>query len=631
MPEIVVSYDHERVSAVISAAGDLPITVWNRVEQACIQADPELEHSPKKLVMAWAAALPVLLEVGAMRRAHKFSMRAEGEALQRLARFKEERRLVYEASKSTDDTLSLDDIQARLVERGFANRSLKPFQLRDLSVLLSLRHGANFSVPGAGKTTVTLALHVLATDHPTSLLVVAPKNAFGAWDEVISDCMKRDAPQHGAERFTRLDGQESEMSRLLHSSRKRFIMSYERFVKVEQLIKTFLMRRPTHIVLDEAHRIKAGEMSQRGRSILSVAPLPVRKDILTGTPAPHSLGDLSPQFDFLWPGTLIGNKIVLSSTPRKVIENLYVRTTKHELGLPPVRREFVHVEMSDAQLSLYSVMRSEAVAQLSGIRGNSGVDLIRARRCVMRLLQASTNPAAAALAMSNDDSGDTEAIGNLLELIASEGDSPKLMEVSRLVRESTDRGEKVVVWTIFRDTIHRLENILHDLSPVALHGGVPVGSVDDDTTREGRLRKFHEDDACKVVIANPAACSEGISLHKVCHHAIYADRSYNAAHYLQSIDRIHRLGLPDDTETRITIVQSIAPQRVGSIDHSVSRRLLSKMQMMEGVLDDEDIRQLALDEELAEPPVDRDITFDDLADILEQLLNPSVPEEDEQV
>jgi hypothetical protein len=31
-------------------------------------------------------------------------------------------------------------------------------------------------------------------------------------------------------------------------------------------------------------------------------------------------------------------------------------------------------------------------------------------------------------------------------------------------------------------------------------------------------------------------------LHKVCQNAIYVDRTFNAAHFLQSEDRIHRLG-----------------------------------------------------------------------------------------
>ena len=50
--------------------------------------------------------------------------------------------------------------------------------------------------------------------------------------------------------------------------------------------------------------------------------------------------------------------------------------------------------------------------------------------------------------------------------------------------------------------------------------------------------------ASAVLLANPQAMSEGISLHLECHDAIWLDRTYNAGQYLQGIDRIHRLGPP---------------------------------------------------------------------------------------
>ena len=53
-----------------------------------------------------------------------------------------------------------------------------------------MRHGANFSVPGAGKTTVALAVHLLGLPPKTAFVVIAPKNAFSAWDEVLEDCLE---------------------------------------------------------------------------------------------------------------------------------------------------------------------------------------------------------------------------------------------------------------------------------------------------------------------------------------------------------------------------------------------------------------------------------------------------------
>ena len=67
----------------------------------------------------------------------------------------------------------------------------------------------------------------------------------------------------------------------------------------------------------------------------------------------------------------------------------------------------------------------------------------------------------------------------------------------------------------------------------------------------GKIKRFHEYPNAFVLVANPAACSESISLHTVCHHAIYLDRNYNAGQYLQSEDRVHRLGLPPGQKTII--------------------------------------------------------------------------------
>ena len=50
------------------------------------------------------------------------------------------------------------------------------------------------------------------------------------------------------------------------------------------------------------------------------------------------------------------------------------------------------------------------------------------------------------------------------------------------------------------------------------------------------------------------SASEGISLHKVCKRALYLDRTYNAAQYLQSRDRIHRIG-SDIGDVNISIYQ----------------------------------------------------------------------------
>lgn len=632
MPTICVHYEPTTVTAVLKPSADLPRSIWIRATQACVQADPGAVVQRDRVELPWAAALPAILQLGQLRRELGFAMQAEGEAETKLRAFKTERQVVQAARENTLPQLSPDEIRDKLVQLGFTKRQLRDFQLRDLAKLLSLKHGANFSVPGAGKTTVTFALHLLACPPGQALVVVAPKNAFTAWEAVIEDCMDAAAPDGRAAPFVRVDDSRDDLLALNRQGARRFLIGYDRFVKMATQVSVFLRQVPTHLVLDEAHRIKAGEMSQRGRAVLAVAPLPVRRDILTGTPAPHSLEDLSPQLNFLWPGSPLSQRTIEAPVPRQVLSPFYVRTTKHELNLTPPLRQFIHVEMGSAQLALYSVLRSEALRQLAGIRNSrSAADLIRARKSVMRLLQASTNAIAAVAALDDSDVRVDSQMSRLFQAVVQEGDSNKLLRAVQFCEACKREGRKVVVWTIFRHTIGRLETLMAHLNAVSIFGDTPTGDDEDDETREGRIKRFHEDPNCWVLVANPAACSEGISLHKVCHEALYLDRSYNAAHYLQSIDRIHRLGLEPGVQTKITILQSVAPHQVGSIDHSVSRRLLTKMRAMESILDDEDIRQLALDEEAAAPPVDRDITLDDLADLLEQLTTQAIPAEEDQI
>ena len=63
------------------------------------------------------------------------------------------------------------------------------------------------------------------------------------------------------------------------------------------------------------------------------------------------------------------------------------------------------------------------------------------------------------------------------------------------------------------------------------------------------------------------------------------DRTFNAAHYLQSEDRIHRFGLPPDQDTFIEIVEC-----EGSVDETVRERLGFKIGKMAEALEDPSLR-----------------------------------------
>jgi hypothetical protein len=228
------------------------------------------------------------------------------------------------------------------------------------------------------------------------------------------------------------------------------------------------------------------------------------------------------------------------------------------------------------------------------------------------LFQASVNPPLAAKAFLEFNA--------VLDAAIKEGPSPKLLKTAELVRENAAAGRKTVVWTIFTETLRTLRSMMLDLGAVAIYGGNTAAGSPEETSRDEAIRRFTENSVdCMVAIANPMAASEGLSLHEVCHEAIYVDRTYNAAHFLQSIDRIHRLGLNPDETTRIQILQSVTPTGIGNIDLSVSRRLATKARNLGKLLDDPDLHEIAMAEDDAPLPVDDLTDFDDVADLIAEI------------
>jgi hypothetical protein len=194
-----------------------------------VQADRDAVVQHERVELPWAAALTAILQIGQLRREFGFTMQAEGAAEAKLRQFKAERDSVRAARNRTLTRVTSGKIEETLVNLGFTKRKLRDFQLRDLSKLLSLKHGANFSVPGAGKTTVALALNLLACPPDHAFLVVAPKNAFGAWEQVIEECFDSAA---SAAPFVRVISSGDELLDRARRGDRRFLVSYDRFVRM---------------------------------------------------------------------------------------------------------------------------------------------------------------------------------------------------------------------------------------------------------------------------------------------------------------------------------------------------------------------------------------------------------------
>ena len=516
------------------------------------------------------------------------------------------------------------ELESELMRAGF-RRKLKPFQLENLASILQLPHGADFSVPGAGKTSVALANFSLerARGKVDQLLVVAPIAAFQTWKEDSVACI---TPQASLAVHVGPAGMIPEDLDILLTNYNRVAADYDR-------IREYVATRPTQVILDEAHRIKRGEAGVHGRAVLDLAYAARRRDVLTGTPAPQGAYDLIAPIRFLYPGQdqqiLPGsayserdgrNEEVLQTTSN-AIARYFVRTPKSRLKLPPTSFNVISRPMGPIQNAIYESL-------LGHYRGKFSLDrddrhrLDRLGRVVMYLLEAATNPM---LLVAGSDRADQaefehppfelrgdERIAELLERYRDYELPWKYEQVERIVEDEARLGRKVLVWSTFVRNLKSLSVYLKEHSPAIVHGGIPPedGAPVGVITREAELDRFRNDPDCHVLLANPAACGEGVSLHLWCHHAVYLDRTFNAGHFLQSQDRIHRLGLPDDVVTDFTLLLSEE-----SIDEAVDSRLREKIEALSRLMNDPGLVQVAL----PEPDIDIDdesISSDDMETVV---------------
>ena len=482
------------------------------------------------------------------------------------------------------ETLTLESLTDRAASW---DAPLTQGQLANVSRLVELRHGANFSVPGAGKTRTTLALYQLLKGQGTvsRAVIVAPKSAYGSWQSEIELCIPS-RPQVNI-----IDGPLKQHAEIT-------ILNYERLQGLEGLLSKLIGETPTLLVLDEAHRMKRGSSGAYGSVCLSLGPLATRRLVLSGTPAPNGAQDLQALLEFLWPGQ--GAKLInrLSTTPA-ALSPLFVRTTKSDLRLPPMSIVTRRVPLPPLHRRIYDAL----VGRLAlAITDNESVDDLG--RIVVYLLMAATSPALLALGGTRSEAlqfkvpplvvppGDR--IRSLMADLPGHEVSPKIAETIRLVRSNAALGRKTLVWSTFHRNVNTLIEILGDLGAVAVTG------ASDDSERARNIEEFRKPDSdCMVLISNPATLGEGISLHDCCHDAVYLDRDFAAGRFLQSLDRIHRLGLKADQETRVTVLVS-----EGTIDELVESRLDAKIRFMQDVLDDRDLKELTdLEEDREYGPV----------------------------
>ncbi len=485
-----------------------------------------------------------------------------------------------------------------LLSHGF-KRTLKDFQLDAVYHLLVVNNGANYSVPGSGKTSIALAYyHILLKQAKIDgLLIIGPASCFEPWEHEYHECFGN---KPNSVRIAGISKIRRNELYLLGDQYDILLTTYHSSVRDASNILEALKRRRYLVILDEAHYIKRPQGGKIADAIMSLSKYADYKIILTGTPMPNGLEDLWSQFAFLWHdrsplGTVESylreiqtkslDKSIIST--RDKIDPLFSRITKRQLNLPKVSFHILECDLSPLQSRIYEGVAIRFLSQLKEEPKDRETLREWRRARAVRLLQIASNPTL--LRQKCDEFLlppmvlEQSSFKQGIEHYSNYEIPCKFHVIKKIVTQLCDQGNKVIIWTSFVYNLKMLEKLFNDYGPVLIYGDVPFTSSDEqELTREQLLARFKTDEDCRLLIANPAACAESISLHRVCHHAVYLDRTFNCAHYMQSLDRIHRLGLESGQRTHYYLIRA-----QNTIDEVIDNRLKQKMLNMEHVLEDD--------------------------------------------
>ena len=495
-------------------------------------------------------------------------------------------------------------------------RKLRDRQMWDSFFMCAMQKSANFSVPGSGKTASVLGMYAYLRNKGLvkRILVICPKNAFGSWMDEFSVCFD------GIESLRVLNihnpiyknTKQRNVALQYDSGRCNLILvNYESVGGVlDSLIQ--ILDKQTLLVFDEVHKVKRvnGEYAENALRLSHEACYAVA---MTGTPIPNSYTDiynllhiLFPHeydefFDFTVP--MLRNPGTADVTAiNDKLQPFFCRTTKDQLGVPKANSDMICA--ADAKPEENQLLR---ILQMKYRKNKLAL--------LVRILQMESNPNLllqsldlADFAYLLDDSVETSEIDyadyseEVKTLIESCGKTTKFNHCVDLAYSLAEQKKPVIIWCMFVSSIQNLARELETMGvrTRCIYGEVPLED------RQQILSDFRNGNI-QVLLTNPHTLAESVSLHSVCHDAIYFEYSYNLVHLLQSKDRIHRLGLADDQYTQYYYHQISYQTEDGSwsLGGAVYQRLKEKEQIMLDAIDNHILEAMPTSDEDLDKIFDR--------------------------
>lgn len=480
----------------------------------------------------------------------------------------------------------------------FLKRKLTDHQIKSSYHLFNCQSAANFSVPGSGKTSVVLAYYekLKLEKKVDAIFLIGPKNCFYSWKTEFIETLGRDPKLNILKLF------------------KDRVQTYKNPIKSEvyachfitntndlELLKIFLSSNKFLLVIDEAHNIKriGGKWAT---AALELSKMSEYKVVLTGTPMPNEHKDFYNYFDFLY-----GENEIISSHDKARIDILveknnleqaseilrekfnpfFIRISKKDLKLSPqIFNKPTIVNMNPIEQQIHDAIVTK-IKSYPIKKYEQNIELIKKirRARILRLRQNCSYVKNLLTAIKGDlkegDENLTDGIANLISTYDDREVPSKIESLKSIVLPIIKNKKKVLIWSSFLNTI---ELIKKHLQKENINIQVITGKTDLKKREDIKDQFNNKNSSIDAIIANPQACSESISLHKACNNAVYYDQNFNTAEFVQSMDRIHRVG---GSVTEPVYYDFLHYEN--SVDEKVYKRVFAKADRQMQVIEEDNI------------------------------------------
>lgn len=433
-----------------------------------------------------------------------------------------------------------------------------------------------FDEQGTGKTVSLLAAYDILKKRGEidTAIVLAPKTLQSNWKSE-AQIFLGDAPLS----IVLIEGDKEDRYLKLQTKADLFISTYETLDSELTHFISITKTRKVLLVADESFFVKNPD-AQRSRAARDFRRHCVRAIVLCGSPAPNSPSDLIHQFDLADNGyTFRGTEPPDDPSKKKEFietqieaRGVYLRRTKDRVlpNLPEKRFHVMLVDMEPKQALLYSEAKKDLALFLKTLDNRTfrrNLTTYFQKRAAM--LQICVSP-------------------NLIDRMVKEVPAKYLALDKLLKDEIENKRNKIVVWSVYTKTIDDLVERYSSYNPVRVDGKVPQASV-----RQEMVDRFQNDPGTMLFIGNPAAAGAGVTLHSS-HVVVYLSFSNQAAHYMQSLDRVHRRG---QTSSNIDYHFLVC---AGTIEQKELERLVSKQKTQSNLLGDAASENFTLEDALRE-------------------------------